>query len=273
MFSLRALVAVAVAISATLAAPTAETTVVRRLVDDLSHQLVDEPTALGRFNLLKADSNNFIFDFIKARDAATPGADGVVTLATAGNFPLAIGNGVAMGVGWMGPCGLNVPHWHPRASELLISIGGSLQFGTFQENGATFVTGTISDHQATIFPAGSLHYQQNLNCTAAQFFAAFNSEDPGRLDSAPGFFQQLPSDIDNAALGDIGVQEVTDIAAKIPKNVAWGVQECLDRCGLTRAGQWTPDAVAQAKRELDAFLKQGPINPKDFAGLPVVPSS
>ncbi|KAH7101776.1 RmlC-like cupin [Auriculariales sp. MPI-PUGE-AT-0066] len=244
----------------------------KRLVNDLSHQLVDEPTALGRFNLLKGDANNFIFDFIKARDSATAGKDGVVVLATAGDFPLAIGNGVAMGVGFIGPCGLNVPHWHPRASELLISVGGNLTFGTFQENGATFVTGTIGDHQATLFPAGSLHFQQNLECTPAQFYAAFNSEDPGRLDSAPGFFQQLPADINNAALGDIGVQEVKDIAAKIPLNVAWGVQTCLDKCGLKRAGQWTPAAVEKAKRDFEAFLEQGPISPKDFAGLPIVPN-
>ena len=35
------------------------------------------------------------------------------------------------------------------AAELLIAIGGSLTFGTFQENGATFITGTIKDHQGT----------------------------------------------------------------------------------------------------------------------------
>ncbi|KAH7101202.1 RmlC-like cupin [Auriculariales sp. MPI-PUGE-AT-0066] len=246
----------------------------KRLVNDLSHELKNEPTALGRFNLLKGDTNNFIFDFVKARDNAKAGKDGAVVLATAGAFPLAVGNGVAMGVGFIGPCGLNVPHWHPRASELLIAVGGNLTFGTFQEDGATFITGTLGDKQGTttLFPAGSLHFQQNLECTPAQFYAAFNSEDPGRIDSAPGFFTWLPADIDNAALGDIGVQEVKDIAAKIPVNVAFGVQSCLDKCGLKRAGQWTPAAVDKAKRDFDEFLKQGPISPKDFAGLPRVPS-
>jgi hypothetical protein len=34
-----------------------------------------------------------------------------------------------------------------RSSELLIAVGGDLVFGTFQENGATFVTGHLKDHE------------------------------------------------------------------------------------------------------------------------------
>jgi hypothetical protein len=30
---------------------------------------------------------------------------------------------------------------------MLVALGGSLVFGTFQENGATFVTGTLNDHE------------------------------------------------------------------------------------------------------------------------------
>jgi len=66
------------------------------------------------------------------------------------------------------------------------------------------------------------------------------------------------------------VKTVKNIAGKIPKNVAWGVQECLDRCGLSRAGQWTPEAVALAKRQFTEFMEQGPINARDFDGLPMV---
>jgi len=102
MFSLRSIVVAAIAVSAVLAAPT-HTNVQRAVADDLNHQLVGEPTALGRFKLLNSSVNNFIFDFVAAsRDAsATPGPDGTVVLATAGNYPAAVGNGVAMGVGML----------------------------------------------------------------------------------------------------------------------------------------------------------------------------
>jgi hypothetical protein len=68
---------------------------------DLSHQLVDQPTALDRFKLLNTSSNNFVFNFLD--NANVPeGPDGKVVLATAGNFPYLIGAGVAMGVGECG---------------------------------------------------------------------------------------------------------------------------------------------------------------------------
>ena len=101
MFSLRSIVAVSIAVSAALAAPT-HTNVQRAIEGDLSHQLVGEPTALGRFKLLNSSINNFIFDFVAARDEETPGPDGSVVLANAGVYPAAVGNGVTMGVGESG---------------------------------------------------------------------------------------------------------------------------------------------------------------------------
>jgi hypothetical protein len=72
-----------------------------------------------------------------------------------------------------------------------------------------------------------------------------------------------------ATLGGIGVQEVEAIAAKIPLNVAYGVQTCLDRCGISNPGQWTPEAIAQAKQQFTEFMAQGPVKPKEFSGLPL----
>jgi hypothetical protein len=74
----------------------------------------------------------------------------------------------------------------------------------------------------------------------------------------------------NATLAGIGVQEIKSIAAKIPLNVAYGTQACLDRCGIQRPGQWTPEAVAHAKEQFAAFMRQGPLSPDDFRGLPAL---
>lgn len=72
----------------------------------------------------------------------------------------------------------------------------------------------------------------------------------------------------NATLASIGIQEIESIAAKLPKNIAFGTQKCLDKCGLERPGQWTPEAIEQAKRQFELFMSQTPIRPKDFKGLP-----
>jgi hypothetical protein len=74
----------------------------------------------------------------------------------------------------------------------------------------------------------------------------------------------------DATLASIGVQEIAAIAAKIPINVAYGTQACLDRCGLERPGVWTPAAIAHAKAQLEVFMAQSPLRPADFQGLPSV---
>jgi len=49
----------------------------------------------------------------------------------------------------------------------------------------------------------------------------------------------LPPDVVAAALGDVGVQNVVSMSQNIPDNVALGVQQCLDKCGLSRGSQNT----------------------------------
>ena len=47
---------------------------------------------------------------------------------------------------------MNTPHTHPRATEILYSVNGTLTSGTIGENGSRFVFNTINAGQATIFP-------------------------------------------------------------------------------------------------------------------------
>jgi hypothetical protein len=60
--------------------------------------------------------DDFIFDF-RGTLGVSEGRGGKTVAATASNFPALIGNGVAMTVGYLGPCGINLPHTHPRATE------------------------------------------------------------------------------------------------------------------------------------------------------------
>jgi hypothetical protein len=105
MLSLHSLLLASIALSTVLAAPLTEprrsfftTSCNSTCGPDLSTQLIGQPTALDRFKLLNASTNNFIFNFLD--DPAVPqGPDGKVPLASAATFPATIGNGVAMGVG------------------------------------------------------------------------------------------------------------------------------------------------------------------------------
>ncbi|CCO30284.1 Spherulin-1A [Rhizoctonia solani AG-1 IB] len=157
-----------------------------------------------------------------------------------------------MTVGFLGPCAQNTPHIHPRSAEMLVMVAGdTINTGTFQENGARFVENKIEVGQATIFPMGSVHFQQNLGCEPAIFVAGFANEDPGTLQIAQGFFQQLPPDTVSATLGELGVEEVKDISKKIPANIAFGVAECVKRCKIDRNStfEFNEQTISKALKE------------------------
>ncbi|KAJ7485685.1 RmlC-like cupin [Mycena latifolia] len=201
-------------------------------VSDLVAQLRLAPTAVDRLNDLPNDKQ-YTFDFFNPPGGITTGAGGHTVAATSANFPAVVGNGIAMTIGFLGPCSVNTPHTHPRATEINFSVNGTLRTGTLEENGARFVVNELPPGSMTLFPQGAIHFEMNEGCDPAMFVAAFNSEDPGVLQVAQRFFG-LPPDIVSITLGDIGVQEVQGLEAKIPDNVAIGTDECLKRCGLKR---------------------------------------
>ena len=137
-----------------------------------------------------------------------------------------------MTVGFIGPCGINLPHTHPRATEINFIVSGRLEAGFFQENGARFITNVLTTGQATVFPQGAIHFEQNLNCEAAMFVAAFNSQDPGVQTVANSFYGGLPADIVGASLGGLNITTVDSMKAMLPVNPSLGIAECRQRCGL-----------------------------------------
>lgn len=225
--------------------------------DDLK-TLVSELTVAATQSerlLLLDEDKDFVFDFLNAADikgAVGKGNGGQAVSAKTTTFPALIGNGLAMTVGFLGPCAQNTPHIHPRSAEFLAMVAGdTINTGTFQENGARFVTNKIEVGQATVFPMGSVHFQQNLGCDPAIFVAAFANEDPGTLQVAQGFFQELPADTVSATLGELGVEEVQDIAKQIPANIAFGVEECVKRCNIDRNStfEFSEDVIKKVLKE------------------------
>jgi len=138
-----------------------------------------------------------------------------------------------MTVGVLGPCGANSPHTHPRATELQIVVqGGPIYTEMLMENSARVVKNNVSLGMATIFPEGSIHFQQNLACEPTIFIASFDDVDPGTSTIAQNFFS-LNQGVVDATLGEIGVSVLDHL--KLPPNFILGAQECLDRCKIDRA--------------------------------------
>ncbi|KAJ6581784.1 RmlC-like cupin domain-containing protein [Mycena capillaripes] len=239
MFSLTPAVVLSTVLSSVLCTPLSDQVAKLRL----------DPTAVDRINDLS--DNQFIFDFLNPPAGVTRGAAGHTVTATSGTFPAVIGNGVAMTVGFLGPCGINTPHTHPRATEINFSVNGTLRTGMLAENGARFVVNDLPPGSMTVFPQGAVHFEMNDGCEPAMFVAAFNGEDPGVLSLAQRFFG-LPVDIVDITMGDIGVQQ-------IPDNIAVGTDECLKRCGLARPPA-QPTAQHQPRVSGNAFPTGNPTN-------------
>ncbi|KAJ7223339.1 RmlC-like cupin domain-containing protein, partial [Mycena pura] len=135
-----------------------------------------------------------------------------------------------------GPGGLNIPHFHPRGNEFFTLVEGVLDTSMVVENGFTEVVKTqLGKFQATVFPRGSMHFQQNPTCDPAVFVAGFDTTDAGRSDLLNNLLQ-FDSDVIEAALGFPDTVDASNINAwrkHLPINLAARVDSCLKVCGLT----------------------------------------
>ena len=55
-------------------------------------------------------------------------------------------------IGLLGPCAINTPHTHPRATEINFSVNGTLRAGLLTENGARFILNDLKPGTASVFP-------------------------------------------------------------------------------------------------------------------------
>jgi hypothetical protein len=214
----------------TFLAAIAATAVAQADDSSLVAQLLTANSQVARIKDVTNDTA-FVFDFLSGARGNASG--GFAVGANSQNFPALLTGRGAMTVGVLGPCGANSPHTHPRATEIQIVVqGGPIMAEFIQENGARPVQNVVPIGSATIFPEGSMHFQQNLACEPTVFIASFDNVDPGTLQIAQNFFA-LDAGVVNATLGDLGATVLDNL--KLPANFILGAQSCLDRCGIDRS--------------------------------------
>ncbi|KAI1426988.1 spherulin-1A [Xylaria sp. FL1777] len=202
----------------------------------LIQSLLLAPTSKLRIPLLN-QPGDFKFDFANPPAAAvTTGKGGHTVASDAASFPALIGNGAAMTLGFLGACGFNTPHVHPRATELNVVVEGRLVSEMVAENGVAPVQNLLDKYQMTVFPRGAMHTEFNPDCNDAVFVAGFNDADPGVQQTAQSFFN-LRGDIVQATLGGLDMIDGADLdtfKGLIPANVALGVESCLAKCNIKK---------------------------------------
>lgn len=199
---------------------------------DLVASLLTAASATERLSLLSNDQD-FVFDFASPPEgAAVHGKDGFVVRSSQTSFPALVGQNSAMTMGFLGPCGFNTPHTHPRGAELNLVIEGTIYAQMMTENNGRVVTNQLEKYQMTVFPQGAMHTEFNPTCENATFVASFPSSDPGTQQIAQTLFS-LSGDLISAVFGEaIDGAEVANYYNVLPAPVAKGVTSCLAKCGI-----------------------------------------
>ncbi|KAI9177727.1 hypothetical protein LWI28_018519 [Acer negundo] len=87
------------------------------------------------------------------------------------------------------PRGINPPHTHPRASEILTVIEGSLEVGFVTSNPENrLISKVLQKGDVYVFPVGLVHFQRNVGYGNAVAIAALSSQNPGVITIANAVF-------------------------------------------------------------------------------------
>ncbi|XVF42515.1 hypothetical protein PTKIN_Ptkin01aG0370000 [Pterospermum kingtungense] len=87
------------------------------------------------------------------------------------------------------PYGLNPPHTHPRATEILVVLQGTLYVGFVTSNTDNrLFTKVLYPGDVFVFPIGLIHFQFNIGKTNAVAFAGLSSQNPGVITIANAVF-------------------------------------------------------------------------------------
>ncbi|PIN14854.1 hypothetical protein CDL12_12504 [Handroanthus impetiginosus] len=96
-------------------------------------------------------------------------------------LPSLNGQSVSYAALYYPPGSVNPPHTHPRSSELLFLLVGSLEVG-FVDSNNKLIAQTLQQSDMFVFPKGLLHYQYNLdNKNPAIALSAFGSANAGTV--------------------------------------------------------------------------------------------
>ncbi|KAL8538929.1 hypothetical protein ACS0TY_000793 [Phlomoides rotata] len=146
-------------------------------------------------NLSAIDINGTFFTYTGLRmDRAIPPTF-QVTKATRMEFPALEGQSVSLAILEFPPGAVNPPHTHPRASELLFVVIGSLEVTIIDTKNVPYTQILIAGDMF-IFPKGLVHLQYNSNHKeAAVAISAFGSASAGTV--------SVPSSVFGTGIDDI----------------------------------------------------------------------
>jgi len=127
----------------------------------------------------------------------TPGFAGV-------NYPALNTLGLALARIDYAKGGLVPPHTHPRATEVLYVVQGTLYVGFVDTNDKLY-SAVLQKGDVFLFPKGLLHFALNIGNAPAFSISALNSQNPGVQLTANALFGAQPPIQDNVLAKAFGI--------------------------------------------------------------------
>ncbi|XP_073273451.1 putative germin-like protein 2-1 [Primulina huaijiensis] len=160
---------------------------------------VADPSSSARVNGLACKSpalveaNDFSFSGLHVTGNTSNPNGSKVTPVSVAQLPGLNTLGISMVRIDYAPWGINPPHTHPRATEILTVIEGSLQVGFVTSNpGNNLITKTLQKGDVFVFPVGLVHFQRNVGNGNAVAIAGLSSQNPGVITIANAVFGSNP---------------------------------------------------------------------------------
>ncbi|XP_059440169.1 germin-like protein subfamily 1 member 13 [Corylus avellana] len=160
---------------------------------------IDDPKSAvfvnGKFckNFTVANADDFFFQGLQIPRNTTNPLGSNVTLVTVDLIPGLNTLGLSIVRIDYAPYGVNPPHTHPRASEILIVMEGTLYVGfvTSDPENRLF-SKVLNKGDVFVFPFGLIHFQFNMGHTNAVAFASLSSQNPSVMRIADAVFGSNP---------------------------------------------------------------------------------
>ncbi|XP_076908954.1 germin-like protein 9-3 [Bidens hawaiensis] len=168
------------------------------ILSAINESSAGDPDILSDFILppgnTTVDGNFFTYTGMRVLlDAPVPTSFKVFKASMA-EFPALNGQSVSYAVLDFPPNSVNPPHTHPRASELLFLIDGTLEVGFVDTTNKLF-TQTLQTGDIFVFPKGLVHFQFNADKKYEAFaVSAFGSANAGTV--------SVPNSVFNSTIDD-----------------------------------------------------------------------
>ncbi|KAL3754320.1 hypothetical protein ACJRO7_001538 [Eucalyptus globulus] len=161
-------------------------------------------------------ASDFAFEGLAKPGKINSSVGSLVTVANVDKVPGLNTLGVSLARIDYAPDGLNPPHTHPRATEIVFVLEGELDVG-FITTANKLISKTIKQGELFVFPRGLVHFQKNNGDKAASVISAFNSQLPGTQSIAMTLFTATPAVPDNVLTKafQVGTKEINKIKDKL----------------------------------------------------------